>query len=237
MALTGSAFLALWNDITRTREPEYDQWHSLEHVPERVSVTGFHGARRYVNRDRALHRYFTLYDVQQLDVFNSAEYQDLLDNPTPWSASMRPDFSNFVRAICKQTFSSGTGMGAAIACLCLPASIDEKKRELALHATLSEAGVNAVHAGQRTQGAAAVPFSQRPPDTATPRDFDQIVLIEALDHSSATRALEGLKIGLGMADLASDFGADVYDLVFVFPAGGDDERQRHRRPTWPTPPP
>jgi hypothetical protein len=63
MALAGNAFLALWNDIARSREPEYDRWHTQEHVPERVAVTGFLGARRYVNRGRENHRYFTLYDV------------------------------------------------------------------------------------------------------------------------------------------------------------------------------
>ena len=46
MALKGQAFLALWNDVARGREPEYDQWHTLEPVPERVALPGFHGARR-----------------------------------------------------------------------------------------------------------------------------------------------------------------------------------------------
>ena len=72
MPLAGTAFLALWNDIRRAREPEYDQWHTLEHVPERVAVDGFLGARRYVNRAREQHRYFTLYDVAALAVFDSA---------------------------------------------------------------------------------------------------------------------------------------------------------------------
>src|SRR5262245_60892284 len=100
MALAGRAFLALWNDIARAREPEYDRWHTKEHVPERVAVAGFHGARRYVNRARDFHRYFTLYDVAGLAVFEHPEYTDLVQHPTPWSASMRPDFANFLRAMC-----------------------------------------------------------------------------------------------------------------------------------------
>ena len=93
MSLKGTAFLALWNDIAAARDAEYNLWHTREHVPERVSAQGFHGARRYVNRDHAYHRYFTLYDVATLDAFASTEYRDLLENPTPWSQSMRPDFS------------------------------------------------------------------------------------------------------------------------------------------------
>ena len=59
MSLAGHAFPALWNDIAPSRGPEYDQCHTLEHVPERVGVTGFYGSRRHVNRSRQHHRYFT----------------------------------------------------------------------------------------------------------------------------------------------------------------------------------
>ena len=53
-----------------------------------------------MNRSRQYHRYFTLYDVASLATFDSSECVDLLEHPTPWSASMQPDFSNFLRAIC-----------------------------------------------------------------------------------------------------------------------------------------
>ena len=139
--LPDNAFLALWNDISSHREPEYDQWHTQEHVPERVSVQGFRGARRYVNRGRVHHRYFTLYEVDSLGVFTSAEYRDLLENPTPWSASMRPDFSNFLRATCSVVTSRSTGIGAAIACLCVPKSAADKHLHLALVTAMSLPGV------------------------------------------------------------------------------------------------
>src|SRR4051794_337106 len=115
MPLAGRALLALWNDIRPTREPEYDRWHSIEHVPERVAVRGILGARRYVNRARDRHRYFTLYELESLDVLESDEYRDLVLHPTPWSASMRGDFANFLRAPCSVVASSGDGIGGALA--------------------------------------------------------------------------------------------------------------------------
>src|SRR5437016_6393405 len=148
MALKGNAFLALWNDITRSREPEYDQWHTLEHVPERVSVTGIHEARRYVNRQRDSHRYFTLYDVDSLSVFESPEYVDLLKNPTPWSNAMRPDFSNFVRAPCAVRWSAGIGVGAAIACVCVEAqAVDDATVIATLDRVRAMPRVTATHWG------------------------------------------------------------------------------------------
>lgn len=232
MALAGRAFLALWNDIARTREPEYDQWHTLEHVPERVAVKGFRGARRYVNRSKAQHRYFTLYDVDSPAVFQSPEYRDLLAHPTPWSASLRPDFSNFLRAIGEVTVSTGTGIGAAIACLCLPASTPEP----ALRAALDDAGslprVNAVHLGRTTEGAPSVPFGAPPLESVPARPFDRIALIEALDRDAAHDALASVKRTLQLEALPADFGADVYDLAFVFPGADPGERLAHRRPGW-----
>jgi hypothetical protein len=52
MALRGSAFLALWNEVGATRQAEYDLWHTLEHVPQRVGVPGFISGHQY----RTVHR-------------------------------------------------------------------------------------------------------------------------------------------------------------------------------------
>ena len=235
MSLAGQAFLALWNDIAPAREPDYDQWHTLEHVPERVAVTGYNSARRYVNRARLYHRYFTLYDVDSLAVFDSVEYRDLLDHPTPWSASMRPDFSNFLRAICAVTSSRGTGIGAAIACLCVPAAITDADIASAGEDARRLPRVNAVHVGRTTEGAPAVPFGSPPPNSVPTRAFDRIALVEALDRDAASRALDHVKRALRLDALPADFGADVYDLAFVFPGSDAGERRRHRRAGWDAP--
>ena len=230
--LPAGAFLALWNDIAAHREPEYDQWHTLEHVPERVSVSGFRGARRYVDRSRAQHRYFTLYEVESLPVFTSAEYLDLLDHPTPWSLSMRPDFSNFLRAVCAVTLSRGTGAGATLACLCVPPQTDDAVLHDALNAAASLPRINAVQCGRRTDTGVNVPFSAPPPGSAAAREFDRIALIEALDRAAAESALTSVQRATGLAALPRDFGVGVYDLAFVFPGADAAERLRHRRPGW-----
>jgi hypothetical protein len=233
MALKGQAFLALWNDIAREREPEYDQWHTLEHVPERVAVTGIHGARRYVNRQRSSHRYFTLYDVASLQVFASPEYVDLLQHPTPWSASMRPDFSNFVRATCGVRRSTGIGIGAAIACLCAESSaVDDGRISQTLERVLKLPGITSVHWGSGQGGLPTIPWKPSPSATTEPRAFDSVLLIEALDRNAAAAALANSLAELVLSDLPADFGADVYDLALVFPGTDTSEPLRHRRPGW-----
>lgn len=119
------AILALWNDIAAARIPEYDRWHTLEHVPERVWVPGFISGTRFIATGDTKVRYFTLYEMETLASLESVAYGDLVDNPTPWSASMRPSFSNFLRKTCEIETSCGVSLGAGIGILrvVLPAPI------------------------------------------------------------------------------------------------------------------
>jgi len=115
MSLKGTAFLALWNDIETARDDEYNLWHTREHVPERVTVPGILSGRRYIDRDAAHHRYFTLYELDSLAVLASPAYKNLVDNPTTWSRSMRTSFRNFLRYPCATRLSLGRGHGGALA--------------------------------------------------------------------------------------------------------------------------
>jgi hypothetical protein len=97
MTTRPTAALALWNDVERERDLEYERWHAIEHVPERVWVPGFLAATRYLNLFDAGPRYFTLYELDTLDALGTPEYRDLVVSPTPWSASMRTAMSHFIR--------------------------------------------------------------------------------------------------------------------------------------------
>ena len=75
MSLRGSAFLAIWHDIEAHGELEFSDWHTREHMPERVGIPGFEAGRRWVDWGRVRHRYFTLYEAQTIDVLSSAAYR------------------------------------------------------------------------------------------------------------------------------------------------------------------
>jgi len=229
MALAGDAFLALWNDIAAGREAEYDQWHTREHVPERVAVTGFAGARRYVRRARAMHRYFTLYEVADEAVLAHAEYADLVQHPTPWSASMRPDFRHFVRAACRVRASVGEGIGAALAIACY-VHADAPRVAEALDGLREAPGVVGCHLGERA--AEPPPAWAAGAGEAAVRAFDRVLLIEALDRQAAAAALTHARALPGLAEVPADSGGGVYDLAFVFPGHAPRERLRHRRANW-----
>jgi hypothetical protein len=109
-----AALLSLWNDIEAHRIDEYNQWHTLEHVPERVWVPGYVSGTRYVAATPSQVRYFTLYEMEQLDCLRGPAYKDLVDNPTPWSALMRPSFSNFLRKTGPVAAQAGDVLGCAV---------------------------------------------------------------------------------------------------------------------------
>src|ERR1700704_4523409 len=115
MALNGTAFLAIWNDIEPRGEAEFGEWHTREHMPERVGVPGFERGRRFIDGKRAKHRYFTLYEGTTLDVFQSPAYRARLNAPTEWSMRVPPPFLNFVRSACLTLASHGLGVGGALA--------------------------------------------------------------------------------------------------------------------------
>ena len=195
-----------------------------------MAATGFLGARRYVNRARERHRYFTLYEVVDLAAFAGAEYVDLVQHPTPWTAAMRPDFANFLRAPCRVAGSQGDGIGAALALLCLAGEHVRDAPSLAALAALP--GVVACHAGERADGTQSMPW---PAGAAPERAFERVVLIEALDRALAEAALAQARRLAGLAGLAPDFGNDVYDLAFVFPGHDAASVRRHRRAHWDAP--
>ncbi|MEJ6396017.1 hypothetical protein V8J82_22370 [Gymnodinialimonas sp. 2305UL16-5] len=104
-----NAFLYIWNDYSEARRLEYDKWHTFEHVPERVSLPGFEAGYRYQSEDEGTQAYFTEYRLASLEALETADYANVVDYPTEWSAKMRPEFSNVFRLPSRLICSAGCG--------------------------------------------------------------------------------------------------------------------------------
>jgi hypothetical protein len=110
MPLLGKAAMLLSFDVVQEAIPEHDQWHTHEHLPERLSIPGFLRGTRWV----ALHgqpRYFVMYEVEQLDTLASDAYLERLNHPTPWTSKMMPHYRGMKRGLCSVAGSSGLGIG------------------------------------------------------------------------------------------------------------------------------
>lgn len=97
-------------DVVPEAIAEHDEWHTHEHLPERLSIPGFLRGTRWVAIQGAP-RYLVLYEVQDLDTLASDAYLTRLNHPTPWTSKMMPHYRRMRRGFCSVVGSSGHGMG------------------------------------------------------------------------------------------------------------------------------
>jgi hypothetical protein len=110
MPLLGKAAMLLSFDVAPDAIPEHDDWHTHEHLPERLSIPGFVRGTRWV----AWHgqpRYFVMYEVEELATLTSAAYLDRLNNPSPWTSKVMNYYRGMTRGFCTIAGSYGVGMG------------------------------------------------------------------------------------------------------------------------------
>jgi hypothetical protein len=112
--MLGRAAVAMWWDVPQEVRAEWEDWHSHEHMPERLGVPGFLRGSRWVALSGEP-SYFVLYEVARLATITSGPYLERLNNPTPWSRKMMPHHRNMVRSMCRVRASFGGGLGQAVA--------------------------------------------------------------------------------------------------------------------------
>jgi hypothetical protein len=110
MPLLGSAAMLLSFDVVSDAVPEHDDWHTHEHLPERLSVAGFLRGSRWI-AIRGQPRYLVLYEVTELATLTSAAYLERLNNPSAWTSKMMPSYRGMSRGLCSVVGSTGLGMG------------------------------------------------------------------------------------------------------------------------------
>jgi len=104
------AAMLLSFDIADEAQAEHDDWHSHEHLPERLAIPGFRRGSRW----RVLAGgpgYFVMYEVDSLDVLASPAYLNRLNHPSPWTAKMMPFYRGMRRGLCEIVASAGHGLG------------------------------------------------------------------------------------------------------------------------------
>lgn len=112
MPLLGQAAMLLLFDVVQDAISEHDEWHTHEHLPERLSIPGFVRGTRWVALN-GQPRYFVMYEVEQLATLTSKAYLERLNNPSPWTSKMMPNYRGMTRGFCSVAGSFGFGIGRA----------------------------------------------------------------------------------------------------------------------------
>jgi hypothetical protein len=112
MSLLGDGALAMWWDVEPSMCSEFEDWHSHEHFPERMSIPGFRRASRWTDTKHSA--FFVLYELATYDTLTSPAYLERLNNPTAWSVKMMPHHHNMVRSQCRVIESYGGGVARSM---------------------------------------------------------------------------------------------------------------------------
>ena len=112
MPLLGKAVMLLSFDIVEDAIPAHDDWHTHEHLPERLSIPGFLRGTRWVSVDGKT-RYFVMYEVDRIATLQSEGYLERLNNPSPWTTRLMPSYRGMTRGLCSVSGSFGMGLGQA----------------------------------------------------------------------------------------------------------------------------
>ena len=110
MPLLGSAAMLLSFDVVPDAVAEHDDWHTHEHLPERLSIPGFLRGTRWVAAP-GHPRYLVIYEVEQLATLSSDAYLQRLNNPSVWTTKMMSQYRDMTRGFCSVTCSAGLGVG------------------------------------------------------------------------------------------------------------------------------
>ena len=222
MPLRGPAFLAIWHDIEEQGELEYNDWHTREHMPERVGVPGFEAGRRFVDRSLDHHRYFTLYETATLDVLGSPAYRARLDAPTPWTHKVQPTFTNFVRSACRAAASEGRGTGGALATIRIDFDDSARRQPFARASSalateaLDHHGITSVHVGIAEPSVTRTPTAESALRELTGEGvFDAVVLVDGIGRAEVTRALPSIEAVFTPALGDASTTSAVYDLAYA----------------------
>jgi hypothetical protein len=216
------AFLAIWHDIAPGHESEFERWHTEEHMPERLSLPRFARGRRGLARGPVRQRYVTLYEGAELGTFDSPEYRERLDHPTPWSTRVLPSFRDFARVACETVASAGTGVGGATATLRL--TLDDAAGQ-ALRGRAPETagrlieldGVSSVLVGLvRTDVAAAPTTETGLRESVDPERIDAVVVLDGIGVEHLEAAIPAARGVVEAADPGITATRDgVYALSFL----------------------
>lgn len=185
--MLGNAAVAMWWDVAPEMRAEWEDWHSSEHMPERLSVPGFLRGTRWM-ADSGQPSYFVLYEAERLETLTAGRYLERLNNPTPWSLKMMPHHRNMVRSLCEVRATWGGGVPQTLATV-----------RFSLTADLPEL--------PRRQGLTGAHLLQSVPMAATPQTTEQkirggdasadgVLLIGGYDSEAVRAAVAALPSGM-----------------------------------------
>ena len=185
--------VVIWNDIKEEMRDEFVQWHSTEHLPERVLIPGFISGQRWYS-EHANPQYLTTYVTQNTGVLTSEAYIQRLNNPTPWTLKTVAAFCNTCRAAGEVIWEHGPkkGCGGHILAIQItelenPSVVTEFLNSLANNSEQEFAGLLRARLVLTTPNASQLPTAERAVRKGDQNEPSLILLIESFSGETPLR--------------------------------------------------
>jgi hypothetical protein len=216
MGWSGSGALIAWHDVEEGREGEYLDWHSHEHMQERLAIPGFVQARRYSVVGSGP-QFLIVYAVTNTDTFTSPPYLERLNHPSEWTQRVMPALRNMNRSLCRVEASCGSGVGRFLQTIRF---LPEPGREAHLHGTLAsemqslagQSGLCAAHLLIADRERSATPTREKSLRTAQDMVADWVLLVEGYAEAAVAQSRSSL---LRQISAGPDFATDLYVIDHI----------------------
>lgn len=109
MTQPATAAVAMWWNVAPEFRTEFHEWHSKEHLPERLGIPGFRRGSRWEQAETP-GEFFVLYELADYATLTSDGYRARLNAPTPWSTQMMPRHRDMVRSQAHVLAATGAGV-------------------------------------------------------------------------------------------------------------------------------
>ena len=187
MALVSDAVMVLFCDVA-SDAADHDDWHTWEHMHERLSIPGFMRGTRWT-RNAGEPRYMIIYELADVAMARSPAYLERLNNPTPWTSSTMTRLRGMSRGFCKVAASAGYGLGRAAMSLRLAAGDEAARRWLAgeLAQVASRRGMASAHLFVNAE---AAPMTREQSIRGRDVGMAWMALVTAYDPDALVRACE-----------------------------------------------
>ena len=202
--MLGKAAVAMWWDVAPEVRAEWEEWHTVEHMPERLAIPGFLRGTRWI-AESGQPSYFVLYETAELRTVTEGPYLERLNNPTPWSRKMMPHHRNMVRSLCELRATWGGGVPHTLATIRFSVTSD-------LPDVPRRKGLTAMHLLQALP-AAATPQTAEQKIRGGDASADWVLLVGGYDREAVKAALAALP-----ADLSASFYRPAFSLMPKDPA-------------------
>ncbi len=179
--------MVMWHNVKPAAAMDHDDWHSHEHIPERIGLPGFRRGRR-CRSVTGEPGWFLMYEVDDLAVLSSPAYLARLNDPSEWSTRIIPSITDMNRTLAQVEVSLGVGVGAYVVTLRLPAAaLADRLAELPT--AQGVVGAHLLRGDPAVSGIATKEKSLREhPDEVA----DMIVLVEGYDCALLNAAVDWL---------------------------------------------